>query len=593
MTAKRIPPMTVRLLGATALATVLALAPVNLTVQGPVDSAAFAKGGGDGGGGGGGGHGGGGDRGGGDRGGGDKGDRGGPDKGDRGGDKSAAVDRDDAGRGDRGRGHDVASRGRDFGMSTSGSVASPNAASPNVATFGRDFGHERGRDFGRSNERHDSRDSSRGFADRRDSSKSGNTLGNLNAAHASATARANASPNSMVGRIAAYETQMNAALAIQDRTARNAAIVAAREQLAQSANKPLTSENIAKVDAMLGIRGASPQLGAVNSRRDLDAARSLADRRDSAKNTLGNLNAAHASATARANASPNPMVGRIAAYETQMNAALAIQDRAARNAAIVAAREQLAQSANKPLTSENIARVDAMLGIRGASPQLGAVNSRRDLDRRDFDRRGFDRIAFDDDGRRDGRREHGFHDFGRGFGFGFGNLPVDPALIDARAAALDARGDRRAAEIRANADRVAAGIISRAEAKAAELRALEGTAKNPAVLEARAVAIVERANSVAAAIVAKADARATALNERVDDRVETLQAVAAYDRAVIAALALDDPSAQATAIAAARADLRAAIDRPISGRAIDRLDDRLGLDGTPTAVATRTTGLDG
>ncbi len=437
MTMKQIPPTTVRLLGATALATVLAFMPVGLTMHGLVDSVAFAKGGG---GDGGDGHGGGGDKGGGDRGGGDKGDRGG--------DKSAAADRNDGGGGGRGHGNDIASRGRDVGTS----------AGPTVASLGRDFGRNDGR--------HDGRVSSRSVADRRDSPRSGNTLGNLNAAHAS----------------------------------------------------------------------------------------------------------------------PNSMVGRVATYESQMQAALAIQDRAARNAAIVAAREQLAQSANKPLTRDSIARVDSMLGIRGAPPSLGA------------ERRDISRVSFDDRRDRDFRDHHGFRD-GLGSGLGFGNLPVDPARIEARAAAIDARGDRRAAEIRANADRVAAGIISRAEAKAAELRAQEATAKNPAALEARAVAIVERANSVAAAIVAKADARATAMTARVDDRVETLQAIAAYDRAVIAALALDDPAAQASAIAAARTDLRAAIDRPISGRAIDRLDDRLGLDGTPTAVAsrdaTKATGVDG
>jgi hypothetical protein len=74
---------------------------------------------------------------------------------------------------------------------------------------------------------------------------------------------ANASPNSMVGRVATYETQMKAALAIQDPTRREAAIIAAREQLAQSANKPLTAEAITRVDGLLGIQSAPPQLGAV------------------------------------------------------------------------------------------------------------------------------------------------------------------------------------------------------------------------------------------------------------------------------------------------------------------------------------------
>lgn len=101
--------------------------------------------------------------------------------------------------------------------------------------------------------------------------------------------------------------------------------------------------------------------------------RARAEARSKAANELGNLNAAHASATARANASPNSMVGRIATYENQMQAALAIQDPAARNAAITQAREQLAQSANKSLTPTAVARVDGLLGIQGASPQLGTV----------------------------------------------------------------------------------------------------------------------------------------------------------------------------------------------------------------------------
>ncbi len=477
MTFSKISPMAARWMSATALATALAIVPVGMTIQGPADNAAWAKGGG--------GNGGGGDRGGGP-------DKGGPDKG--GPDKSAG--RDDGGRGDRGngRGNDVASRGHDGrGHDARG------GRDASVASLGRDVGRsDRGRDVARGVDR--------SVSDRRD-----------------------------------------------------------------------------------------------GDRRD--GSRSFSDRHEGGKNTLGNLNAAHASATARANASPNSMVGRIATYESQMNAALAIRDRSDRNAAIVAAREQLAESANKPLTAGNIARVDAMLGIRGASPQLGAERSRSSDRNRDFSR-----VSFDDrrDGRRDGRRDRDFHDFfghhhhgfggSFGRGAGFGNLPVDPARIEARATALDARGDRIAAEIRAAGDRRAAEIISRAEARAAELRAREATAKDPARLEARAVAVVERANALAAATIARADARATAVNARFDDRVEALQAIAAYDRAMIAAMALNDPAAQTAAITAARSDLRAAIDRPLSGRMIDRLDDRLGLEDTPSAIASRGSigiGLDG
>ncbi|MBL8689267.1 MAG: hypothetical protein JNL04_09215 [Rhodospirillaceae bacterium] len=480
MTFRPLSSMAARWLGATALATVLAILPIGVTIHGPADNAALAKGG----------NGGGGDRGGGP-------DKGGPDKG--GPDKSAG--RDDGGRGDRGngRGNDIASRGHDGrGHDSRG------GRDVSVASLGRDVGRgDRGRDVSRGFDRSlsERRDGDRRDGDRRDGS------------------------------------------------------------------------------------------------------RSFSDRLEGGKNTLGNLNAAHASATARANASPNSMVGRIATYESQMNTALAIRDRSERNAAIIAAREQLAESANKPLTAGNIARVDAMLGIRGASPQLGAERSRSSDRNRDVSR-----VSFDDrrDGRRDGRRDRDFHDFfghhhhgfggSFGRGVGFGNLPVDPARIEARATALDARGDRIAAEIRAAADRRAAEVISRAEARAAELRAREATAKDPARLEARAVSIVERANALAAATIARADARATAVNARIDDRVETLQAIAAYDRAMIAALALNDPTAQTAAITAARSDLRAAIDRPLSGRTIDRLDNRLGLEDTPSAVASRGSigiGLDG
>jgi hypothetical protein len=112
------------------------------------------------------------------------------------------------------------------------------------------------------------------------------------------------------------------------------------------------------------------------SARDVDLRngdRARTEARTKAANELGNLNAAHASANARANASPNSMVGRIATYETQMLNALQIQDLTQRNAAITAARGQLAQSANKPLTESAITRVDGLLGIQGAPPQLGAV----------------------------------------------------------------------------------------------------------------------------------------------------------------------------------------------------------------------------
>jgi hypothetical protein len=88
-----------------------------------------------------------------------------------------------------------------------------------------------------------------------------NELGKLNAAHASPVALQHAAPNSTVGVIATYQTQMNDALALVDPTARDAAITAAREQLALASNKQLTPSAAERIDGMLGISGAPPDLG--------------------------------------------------------------------------------------------------------------------------------------------------------------------------------------------------------------------------------------------------------------------------------------------------------------------------------------------
>jgi hypothetical protein len=87
---------------------------------------------------------------------------------------------------------------------------------------------------------------------------------------------------------------------------------------------------------------------------------------------LGSLNAARASENAQANAAAGSRVGEIATYESRMRSALAITDQARRNAAITDARQQLAQTTNKPLTAGAIAQLDSELAIQGASPQLGA-----------------------------------------------------------------------------------------------------------------------------------------------------------------------------------------------------------------------------
>ena len=117
------------------------------------------------------------------------------------------------------------------------------------------------RDFGadRSADRAANRDSANASAGANGNSQ----LGGLNAAHASDNARAHAASGSRVGEIGTYETDMKSALAISNPTQRNAAIVRARQKLAETSNKPLTSSAIAQLDSELKIQGASPTLGAV------------------------------------------------------------------------------------------------------------------------------------------------------------------------------------------------------------------------------------------------------------------------------------------------------------------------------------------
>jgi hypothetical protein len=92
-----------------------------------------------------------------------------------------------------------------------------------------------------------------------------------------------------------------------------------------------------------------------------------------AANELGKLNAAHASPVALQHAAPSSSVGVIANYQDQMDDALALVDPAQRDAAITAARQELALSSNKQLTPSAASRIDGMLGITGASPDLGTT----------------------------------------------------------------------------------------------------------------------------------------------------------------------------------------------------------------------------
>ncbi|MFB8343712.1 Holotricin-3 precursor [Brucella cytisi] len=79
------------------------------------------------------------------------------------------------------------------------------------------------------------------------------------------------------------------------------------------------------------------------------------------KNTLGPLNAAHASATARANAAPNSSVGRIASYEQARDRALSISDPIKREEALDEAKDQLETAFNRTISEKEFQQIDNML----------------------------------------------------------------------------------------------------------------------------------------------------------------------------------------------------------------------------------------
>ena len=86
---------------------------------------------------------------------------------------------------------------------------------------------------------------------------------------------------------------------------------------------------------------------------------------DADASSLGALNAAHASATARAHANPNSAVGKIAAYEKNREAASALEDPDSQEQALDDAEAQLAADFNlTELTSDQISRINALLDAR-------------------------------------------------------------------------------------------------------------------------------------------------------------------------------------------------------------------------------------
>ncbi|MDR6635545.1 hypothetical protein J2X72_004359 [Phyllobacterium sp. 1468] len=88
------------------------------------------------------------------------------------------------------------------------------------------------------------------------------------------------------------------------------------------------------------------------------------DSDDNNDDSLGALNAAHASARARERAAPNSAVGKIATYERSRDEAMALTDPALREQALEDAVEQLETAFGRTLTADQIDRIDDLLDAR-------------------------------------------------------------------------------------------------------------------------------------------------------------------------------------------------------------------------------------
>ena len=193
-------------------------------------------------------------------------------------------------------------------------------------------------------------------------------LGRLNAARASATA-----PAPKAGQVAAYESRMRSALALEDPAQRTVAVVAARLDLARSANRKLTGPAIARVDSLLGLPASPADLGTGPAKKGAQAKSLIAipSAHGKAASALLNLSDVNTPAKASSLSRPSAIIGQIAAYETQMKAALAIGNRSQRAAAVGAARRELGLSTDRQLTPAAITRVDHALGLPATPTDLG------------------------------------------------------------------------------------------------------------------------------------------------------------------------------------------------------------------------------
>ncbi|HSE79257.1 MAG TPA: hypothetical protein VLG66_14755 [Alphaproteobacteria bacterium] len=208
---------TAGLLGATALSLAFAVAPVSFDpASGKFASVtADARGGGNGG---------------------DNGNAGGNGQGNGHGNGGAAAD---GGRGGPGNGY-----GRD---NAPGQVGKSDVGQ-STADQSRGRGH--GNAFG-----HSTSETAHGYSNH---GALASALGSLNAAHALSKGNTPpASPNSVVGQLAAYRDAMNEAIAAPTQQARDAALQDAEESLQAAANKDVTDETRSAVNDMLGIDTAA------------------------------------------------------------------------------------------------------------------------------------------------------------------------------------------------------------------------------------------------------------------------------------------------------------------------------------------------
>lgn len=107
----------------------------------------------------------------------------------------------------------------------------------------------------------------------------------------------------------------------------------------------------------------SPERSATAGSHGLGNGKGLGNNQKSVAATLGRLNAAHASATARAHASPHSAVGLIAQYEAAVHAAREASTAEEQAELEQTAMDFLGQAANKEINEAVVSAVNDLLGI--------------------------------------------------------------------------------------------------------------------------------------------------------------------------------------------------------------------------------------